>query len=180
MPTWEIILIIVAVVIAGFVLIVALQPSPFRIARSATMAASPTTVFAQVNDFHNWEGWSPWAKIDPTMTQSYEGAASGTGAKYAWHGKKVGQGRMTILDSRPHDLIVIKLEFLKPFQATNSAEFTFQPEGGQTRVTWSMSGQRNFMLKAFGLFMSMDKMLGREFEKGLAQMKAIAESVGSA
>src|SRR5205809_3762941 len=176
----EIILIVLAaivVVIAVLVVIVALQPAEFRIQRSATMSAPPAEVFAQVNDFHNWQAWSPWAKIDPEMKQNYEGSAAGTGAKYAWSGnKKVGEGRMTVLESRPSELVQIKLEFLKPFKATNTAEFTFQPRGDQTAVTWSMLGQKNFVMKAFSLFMSCDNMLGKEFEKGLAQMKSVVEA----
>jgi uncharacterized protein YndB with AHSA1/START domain len=155
-----------------------MQPSDFRIARSATISAPAADVFAQVNDFHKWDAWSPWAKIDPTMKQIYDGAPSGTGAIYTWVGdKKVGEGTMTLTESRPNDVVSIKLEFRKPFKATNTAEFTFKPEGDQTVVTWSMSGRNNFMFKAFGLFMNMDKMLGGEFEKGLASMKSVVEAV---
>jgi hypothetical protein len=166
-----------AVLVLVFVVIVALQPAAFRITRSATMSAPAADAFAQVNDFHNWDAWSPWAKIDPAMKQTYAGAPAGTGAIYTWVGNnQVGEGRMTITQSRPNELIKIQLEFLRPFKATNTAEFTFQPEGNQTNVTWSMSGNRSFMFKAFGLFMNMDKMLGGEFEKGLASMKAVVEA----
>jgi uncharacterized protein YndB with AHSA1/START domain len=171
------ILIVVAVVIVVFVVIVALQPSTFRVARSATISAPPEAVFAQVNDFHKWEAWNPWGKIDPAMKQSYEGAPAGTGAVYSWAGnKEVGEGRMTITESRPSDLVRVKLEFFEPFAATSMAEFTFKPEGDQTAVTWSMSGENNFMAKAIHLFMDMDKMIGDQFEKGLADMKAAAEA----
>lgn len=164
---------VIVVVLAG---IVALRPSEFRVARSATVAASPPAVFAQVNDFHQWEAWNPWGKIDPAMKQTYEGAPAGTGAIYTWTGnREVGEGRMTIIESRPSDLIRIKLEFFKPFRATNTAAFTFQPEGNQTSVTWSMSGKNNFMAKAVHLVMNMDKMIGGQFEKGLAQMKSVVE-----
>jgi hypothetical protein len=130
-----------------------------------------------VNDFHNWNAWSPWAKIDPAMKQTYEGAPAGTGAIYSWNGdNKVGEGRMTLKESRPNELIRIKLEFMRPFKAINDAEFAFKPDGNQTMVTWSMSGRKNFMFKAFGLFMSMDKMVGGDFEKGLASMKSIVET----
>jgi Polyketide cyclase / dehydrase and lipid transport len=166
-----------AVLVLVFVVIVTLQPAAFRITRSATMSAPAADAFAQVNDFHNWDAWSPWAKIDPAMKQTYAGAPAGTGAIYTWLGNnQVGEGRMTITQSRPNEMIEIRLEFLRPFKATHTAEFTFQPEGNQTIVTWSMSGHRNFMLKAFGLFMNMDKMLGGEFEKGLASMKAVVET----
>jgi hypothetical protein len=176
----EIILIVVlalAAIVAGFVAVVSMQPSEFRIARSATIAAPASDVFAQVNDFHNWQAWSPWAKLDPAMTQTYDGAPAGTGAIYAWAGNgKVGQGRMTLTESHPSDLIRINLEFMKPFKATNIAEFTFKAEGNQTVITWSMTGRNNFMLKAFGLFMNMDKMVGGDFEKGLASMKTVVEA----
>jgi len=170
------ILAVVVVIIIVFAVIVALQPGDFRVARSTLISAPPPAVFAQVNDFHKWNAWNPWGKIDPSMKQSYEGAPAGPGAVYTWTGnKEVGEGRMTITDSRPSDLIRVKLEFLKPFAATNTAEFTFVPEGNQTRVTWSMFGEKNFMAKAVHLFMSMDKMIGGQFEKGLADMKAAAE-----
>jgi hypothetical protein len=170
-------LVVIVVLLIAFVVIVALQPADFRIARSATFAAPASDVFAQVNDFHHWDAWSPWAKIDPAMKQTYEGAPTGTGASYSWLGNnKVGEGTMTIMDSRPTDLISIKLEFRRPFKATNTAEFAFKADGQRTTVTWSMSGRNSFMFKAFGLFMSMDKMLGAEFEKGLANMKAVVEA----
>jgi len=171
------ILIALAVIVIVFVVIVALQPSEFRVARSATIAAPAAAVFAQVNDFHNWEAWSPWAKLDPAAKNSFEGPSAGTGASFRWAGNnEVGEGSMTIIESRPSDLIRIKLEFLKPFEGTNTAEFTFKPEGSQTAVTWSMFGTNNFRAKAFCLFMSMDKMVGGQFEKGLASMKSMVES----
>jgi hypothetical protein len=172
--------VVVAIVLAVVVVvavIAALQPADFRITRTATISASPPTVFAQVNDFHRWQAWSPWAKLDPAMNQNYEGPPAGTGAIYTWAGNnKVGEGRLTITDSQPSDLIRIRLEFLRPWKATNATEFTFKPQGDQTVVTWTMTGQKNLMLKAFGLFTSMDKMAGGDFEKGLAQMKAVAEA----
>jgi Polyketide cyclase / dehydrase and lipid transport len=177
LETILIILAVLAVIVIGFVVVVATRPSDFRITRSAAMSAPAADAFAQVNDFHHWDAWSPWAKIDPTMKQTYEGATTGTGAIYSWSGDgKAGQGRMTITESRPSDLILIKLEFMKPFQATHTAEFAFKPDANQTLVTWSMFGSKNFMLKAFGLFMNMDKMLGAEFEKGLASMKSVVEA----
>lgn len=140
----KIILIAVPVIVIVLVVIVTLQPSDFRVARSAVISAPPPAVFAQVNDFHKWEAWNPWGKIDPAMKQTYESAPAGVGAIYTWVGnKEVGEGCMTIIESRPSDLVRIQLEFLKPFAATNMAEFTFKPEGNQTAVTWSMSGQKN-------------------------------------
>jgi uncharacterized protein YndB with AHSA1/START domain len=163
--------------VALFAVIVALQPSDFRVTRSATVAAPPATVFAQVNDFHKWEAWSPWAKLDPAVKNSFEGPVAGTGATFRWSGNnEVGEGSMTVTESRPGELIRITIDFLKPFEANNTAEFTFKPAGDQTLVTWSMYGSNNFIAKAFCLFNNMDKMLGGEFEKGLAQMKLAAEA----
>ena len=171
------ILIALAVLVVALVVIVALRPSEFRVARSTTISAAPPAVFAQVNDFRKWEAWNPWGKTDPAMKQTYEGAPAGAGAIYTWLGnKEVGEGRMTITESRPSDLIRIKLEFFRPFAATNIAEFTFKPQGKQTVVTWNMTGQNNFMAKAIHLFMNMDKMIGGQFDKGLAEIKSIVET----
>ena len=172
----EIILIALAIIVVVFVLVVAMRPSDFRITRSATISAPAPVVFAQVNDLHKWEAWSPWAKLDPAARNSYEGPPAGTGAILRWAGNnKVGAGSMTITESRPNELIRFRLEFLKPFKATNTAEFTFKPEGKHITVTWSMFGKNNFMAKAIGLFMDCDKMVGGQFEQGLAQMKSVVE-----
>jgi|SRR5579872_5559605 len=166
----------VAAIVVVFLVVVAMQPPDFRVTRTATVSAPPAIVFAQVNDFHQWEAWNPWGKIDPAMRKIYEGAAAGVGAKYSWIGNsQVGEGNMTIIDSHPSDLVRIKLEFLKPFKGTNTAEFTFRPQGDETVVTWNMVGKLNFITKAFHLFMNMDRMIGGQFEKGLADMKAIVE-----
>ena len=171
------VLAVLAAIVLVLVVVIAMQPADFRVERSTSIAAPSADVFAQVNDLHKWEAWSPWAKLDPAMKQTYEGAAAGAGAIYSWNGdKNVGEGRMTITESRPSDLVRIKLEFMRPFAATHEAEFTFKAEGAQTVVTWIMTGKKNFITKAFGLVMSMDKMLGRMFEQGLAQMKAIVEA----
>jgi hypothetical protein len=165
------------VIIVVFCVVVALQPAAFTITRSTTIAAPPAAPFAQVNDFHKWEAWSPWAKIDPAMKQTFEGSPAGTGAIYTWAGNnEVGEGRMTITDTRPAEFVRIKLDFIKPFAATNNAEFTFKPEGEQTRVTWTMTGEKNFFCKAVCMFMNMDDMVGKDFEKGLAAMKTVAEA----
>jgi len=175
------ILIALAVIVVALVSVVAMQPSEFRIARTATIAAPVPAVFAQVNDVHNWEAWSPWAKLDPAMKKTYEGAPAGTGAIYTWAGNaEVGEGRSTIIESRPSDVIRIKLEFVRPFAATSIAEFTFKPEGERTVVTWSLTGKKNFVTKAVHLFMNMDNMVGGEFDKGLARMKAAAEAAPGA
>jgi hypothetical protein len=166
-----------AVVVVVLVVFIALQSSTYRVERSATMNASAPVVFAQVNDFHKWNAWSPWAKLDPAMKQTFEGAPAGTGAVYTWAGnKEVGEGRMTITESHPSDLVKIKLEFLKPFAATSDTTFSFKPEGNQTVVIWTMVGDKNFIAKAFHLFVNIDKMVGGDFEKGLAQMKSVAEA----
>jgi uncharacterized protein YndB with AHSA1/START domain len=171
------ILIGLAALVVLLVVVVALQPSEFRITRTATVAAPASTVFAQVNDFHKWEAWSPWTKLDPAARNTFDGAPAGSGAVFGWSGNsKVGEGRMTITESRPNELVRIKLEFMKPFAATNTAEFTFKPEGDRTAVTWSMYGHNNFVGKAVCLVMNMDKTLGGEFDKGLAAMKSVAEA----
>ncbi len=171
------ILIALAVVVIALVGVVAVQPSGFRIARTTTISAPPPAVFAHVNDLHKWEAWNPWAKLDPAMKQTYGGAAAGTGAIYTWAGnREVGEGRMTLTESRPSELIRIKLEFLKPFRATNTAEFTFKPDGDRTVVTWTMTGEKNFIAKAVGLVMNMDRMVGGQFETGLARMKSVVEA----
>jgi polyketide cyclase/dehydrase/lipid transport protein len=170
------ILIVLAVLVLVLAGVVAMRPSEFRIVRTATMAAPAPAVFAQVNDFHNWQAWSPWAKRDPAMKQAYAGAAAGTGAIYTWAGnREVGEGRMTLLESRPSELIRVSLEFLKPFAATSIAEFTFTPERDRTAVTWSMTGRRNFVAKTLDLVMNMDRMIGGDFEKGLAAMTSVVE-----
>jgi hypothetical protein len=170
---------VLVAIVSVFAIAVALQPSDFRVERSATIAAAPAVVFEQVNDFHNWEAWSPWAKLDPNCKNSFEGPSSGKDAVFTWDGNdKVGAGKMTILESKPSELVRIKLEFVRPFAATNTAEFAFKPAAEQTAVTWSMSGQNNFVGKAFCLFMNMDKHVGGDFEKGLASMKQVAEAKG--
>ena len=170
-------LIAIALILVVLSIVIARRPADFRITRTTTIAAPSAAIFARVNDFHQWEAWSPWAKLDPAMQTTYEGPAEGAGSIYTWTGNsKVGQGRMTITESHPSDLVRIKLEFLKPITATNTAEFTFRPEGSQTLVTWTMTGTNDFMSKAFDLFMNMDKMVGSDFEKGLAQMKSTLEA----
>src|SRR6185436_6755434 len=152
------ILIVIAVLVVVFVIVVAMQPSEFNVARTTTMSAPPAAAFAQVNELKNWEAWSPWTKIDPAMKQTYDGPAAGKGAIYSWVGnKEVGEGRMTITESRPNELVRFHLEFFKPMEGVCTAEFTFKPEGNHTAVTWSMAGKNNFIAKAMCLFMNMDK-----------------------
>jgi uncharacterized protein YndB with AHSA1/START domain len=173
------ILIAALVIVVVFVIFIALQPAQFRVTRTGIISAPPAAVFAQVNDLHMWEGWSPWAKLDPAAKKSHEGPAAGVGAVYRWAGnRKVGEGSMTIIESRPAELIRFKLEFLKPFKGTNTAEFTFQPEGNQTAVTWSLSGKNSFTSKAMGFIVNSDKRIGSQFEQGLADLKFMVEAVG--
>ena len=171
---------VLVLILAGLAGFIATRPSEFLIVRSRTMAAPPEVVHAYVNDFHKWVEWSPWEKVDPALKRQYEGPKAGTGAVYAWQGNKdVGEGRMTITESRPGEAVRIKLEFFKPFAAVNDTVFSFKPSAGGanegTTVTWTMSGQNNFIAKAMCLFVDMDKMVGGMFEQGLAQMKTVVE-----
>jgi uncharacterized protein YndB with AHSA1/START domain len=172
----KILLIAIPVLIAIFLVIVAMQPSDFRVVRSTTIAAPPEAVFPHVNELKKWDAWSPWAKLDPNAKSTFEGPEAGTGAVMTWAGNNdVGEGRMTITENRPNELVQFKLEFYKPMAGTCTAEFAFKPEGNQTTVTWSMSGQNNFMAKAVGLFMDCDAMVGGQFEQGLANLKSATE-----
>jgi hypothetical protein len=165
----------IAVVVVLLTIFIATRPAEFSVTRSAAMSATPAAVFAQVNDFHEWEAWSPWAKMDPNATSTFEGPSSGEGAKFAWDGNKdIGAGNMTITESVPNDHIRIRLEFVRPFAGVNDTLFTFKPAGDKTNVTWTMSGRNNFITKAIGLFMNCDKMVGDQFEKGLANLEAQA------
>jgi uncharacterized protein YndB with AHSA1/START domain len=171
------ILMVLAVVVVILLGVIATRPATFHIERSASIAAPADIVYAQISDFHQWANWSPWDKLDPQLKRTFEGAASGTGAGYSWIGNdKVGEGRMTITESKPSERVEIKLEFIKPYAATNKTEFTLKPSGSNTSVTWAMSGENGFMAKAMSLFMDMEKMIGPDFEKGLAGIKEISEA----
>ena len=174
---WTKIGIAVAVILAALAGVIALQPDTYQVARTADIAAPPDAVFALINDFHKWDGWSPWAKLDPAMKTTYSGAEAGTGASYYWIGNdQVGEGRMTIMASQPSQAVKIKLEFLKPFASSAINDFSVTPGGAGTKVEWAMAGEHNFMSKAMCLVMGgMDKMIGPDFEKGLAQLKTLAE-----
>jgi hypothetical protein len=170
------ILIGLVVLIAALAGYVGMQPDDFRIERSATVNAPAPDVFAQVNDFHKWEAWSPWAKRDPAAKATFEGPSAGQGATFKWSGNaEVGEGSMVVAESRPAELVRIDVEFVKPFEGRNTSEFAFAPQGNQTAVTWRMYGKHNFIGKAMCLVMNMEKMLGPDMEKGLAQMKSVAE-----
>lgn len=166
-------LIIVAIL---FIVIMAGIPNEFAVSRSTKISAPPQNIYPYVNDLHQWETWSPWAKLDPNCQYKFEGPATGAGSVMSWDGnKKVGAGRMTITDSRPTNLIRFKLEFFRPFAGTNMSEFRFEPEGSQTDVKWTMTGKTNPMFKIMGLFINCDNMVGKDFAKGLAQLKAVTE-----
>lgn len=169
------ILVGLAALILLFVGFVVTRPGTFTYQRTAVLPVSADVAFALANDFHRWPEWSPWDGLDPQQQRTYSGPESGTGAGYAWVGNdQVGEGRMTITDSKASEQVTIKLEFIKPFAATNNTTFTFSPAEGGTQVVWAMSGENNFMSKAMGLFMDMDSMIGKDFEKGLASMKDVA------
>jgi hypothetical protein len=171
------ILLALGAIIVVFLVIVALQPSEYRVARTTTISADAADVFPLVNDFHNWDSWSPWAKLDPAMKTAYTGPPAGVGSVYTWAGNsKAGEGRMTIEESQPNQRVSINLNFLKPFPSTSTTVFEIQPNGNTVTVSWVMAGHFNFIGKAASLFMSMDKTVGGDFEKGLSQMKSAAES----
>lgn len=171
------ILLVVGIVVAILLVVIALQADTYRVTRSATIGAPPEVVFEQINDFHNWEAWSPWAKLDPAVKNTFEGAPSGAGSVFKWAGNsQVGEGMMTLTESRPTERIRIKLDFIKPFPSTCDTAFDFASGPAGVTVTWTMSGNNNFISKAFCLFMGgMDRMIGPDFERGLKQMKAAAE-----
>jgi hypothetical protein len=162
-------LLALAVVFLGYV---ATRPDTFRITRSVVVAAPPSEVYPRLADFRRWEAWSPWAKLDPTMKVDYPGKQGEPGAGYTWKGNdKVGEGRMTIVSADPDRSVTIKLEFIKPWAQTNNTTFDLAPDAGGTRVTWSMTGDHDFVGKLFAVFVNMDKVVGGDFEKGLGQLK---------
>lgn len=166
---------VLAVGIAGVLAYAATRPDDFRVQRSATIKAPPEKIFAFINDFRRWTVWSPFEKIDPEMKRTYGATAAGPGATYAWDGNKnIGSGSMTMVDSSPSK-VIIKLDFLRPFEAHNIAEFTLVPAGDSTSVTWSMHGPVPYFAKIIHMFMNMDRMVGGQFAAGLADLKAAAE-----
>jgi uncharacterized protein YndB with AHSA1/START domain len=164
------------VVVAGILIYAATRPDTFRVQRSASIKAPPEKIFALINDLRGWSAWSPYEKKDPAMKRTFSGPASGKGAVYEWDGdKNVGKGRMEITEVTPPNKVLIKLDFIKPFEGHNIAEFTMEPKGDNTIVTWAMYGPSSFMFKVMGIFMNMDNMIGNDFAVGLANLKAIAE-----
>jgi len=171
-----IIAIVLVVAIAIILILAATKPDRFSFQRATTVKAPPERIFLLINDFHQWGTWSPYENKDPAMKRSYSGEASGKGAVYAWEGNKnVGSGRMEILDASAPAKIVIKLDFFTPFEGHNTAEFTMLPQGDATNVTWLMYGPLPFMGKIMHVFINMDRMVGKDFEIGLANLKRLTE-----
>jgi len=172
----KIIVIVLVVIVAAILGYAATRPDTFSVQRAASIKAPPEKIFPLIDDFHRWTVWSPWEKLDPDMKRTFSGSAAGKGAAYAWQGNsKVGEGRMEILDDPAPSKIVIKLDFIKPFEGHNTATFLIVPKGEVTDVTWTMDGPSPFVSKLIGVFMNMDKMIGNDFEAGLANLKAAAE-----
>ncbi|THD59840.1 MAG: polyketide cyclase [Bradyrhizobium sp.] len=175
-----IIVIVLAIAVAIVLVLAATKPGSFSVQRSISVKAGPEKIFPWISDFHQWKSWSPYENKDPAMKRSYSGAASGKGAVYGWEGNKnVGSGRMEILDASMPSKIVIKLDFFTPFEGHNTAEFTMLPQGDATgvatNVTWLMHGPASFMSKVMQVFMSLDHMIGKDFEAGLVNLKNLAE-----
>jgi uncharacterized protein YndB with AHSA1/START domain len=164
------------ILIAAILIYAATKPDTFQVQRSTHIAAPPEKVFEHIEDLHQWASWSPWEKRDPAMKKSYSGAPQGAGAALDWDGNNdVGTGRMEIVSTVPPSRVVIKLDFLKPFEAHNQAEFTLEGGDTATTVTWAMHGPQPFMMKVMDLVMGMDRMVGKDFETGLANLKQLAE-----
>jgi uncharacterized protein YndB with AHSA1/START domain len=171
-----IIVVVLLVAIAAVLIYAATKSDDFRVARSLPIKAPPEKIFALINDLHGWSAWSPYEKRDPAMKRTFSGAEKGKGAVYEWDGNKnVGAGRMEITDTSPPNKVVIKLDFIKPFEGHNIAEFTMAPQGDATNVTWAMYGPSPYVAKVMGTFMNMDKMIGTDFEAGLVNLKTLAE-----
>jgi len=171
------VLTLILFLVVGLLVVVAMQSGDLKVTRTATINAPAYRIFPHVNDFHKWDAWSPWAKIDPNMKTTYSGPPAGVGSSYSWVGNdQVGEGKMTITKSQPSNQIEIDLEFIKPFAAKNQTSFDIEDQSGSTNVTWTMTGKKNFLMKAVCLVMDMDKEVGGDFEKGLAQMKTVVES----
>jgi uncharacterized protein YndB with AHSA1/START domain len=172
------ILIIFAVLVAGLLIAIFMQPDTYQVTRAQKINAPPAAVFALVNDYRRWDDWSPWAKLDPGMKTEISGPeGGGVGATYSWKGNSdVGSGKMTTLAVEPGKSVKIDLSFIEPFASSSITTFRFEPDGENTQVNWEMAGEANFLSKAMCLFMSMDAMIGPDFEKGLQKMKEVAEA----
>ena len=173
----ETVIVVIVGAILGFLGFAATRPGTYQVERSTAISAPADSIFPFINDFHRWAEWSPFEKLDPNMSKTFSGSEQGAGATYAWEGNnKAGKGRMEILGSTPPSNVKIKLDFEKPFPSSNLTDFTLAPSGDQTRVTWAMAGPSSYMIKVMGIFMSMDKMIGKDFEEGLANLKRVSES----
>ena len=173
---FKIIAVVVVVLLAALLVYAATKPDTFRVQRATSIKAPPEKIFPLINDFHSWGSWSPWEKKDPAMKRTHSGAPSGKGAVYEWEGNsQVGKGSMEITESSKPSRVTIKLDFIKPFEAHNIAEFTLEPKGDSTNVTWAMHGRTPYFAKVVHVFFNMDRMVGKDFETGLANMKAVAE-----
>jgi uncharacterized protein YndB with AHSA1/START domain len=173
---WKMLGLIIVLAISAVLIVAATKPDTFRVERAADISAPPEKVFALINDFGRWTEWSPWEKKDPAMKRTLSGAASGAGARYAWDGNDdVGQGQMSIAESIPPAKVAIKLDFTKPFEAHNDVEFSLVASGDRTRVTWAMQAPTPYFAKIIRVFLDMDRMVGQDFEAGLANLKALAE-----
>ncbi|PNS07771.1 SRPBCC family protein [Solilutibacter silvestris] len=171
------IVIVLVVVIAAFLAYAATRPATFEVSRSTVIAAPPQRVYDLINDFHNFPQWSPWQKLDPAMQVTYSGPQNGVGSSYAWSGnKQAGKGSMKITEATAPGKIKMDLDFIEPFAASNTVDFVLAPEGSGTRVTWTMRGHSNFMVKVMSMFVSMDQTIGPDFERGLANLKTVAET----
>jgi hypothetical protein len=175
--TVAIIVIVLAIALAIVLIVAASKPAIFSVQRATTVKAAPEKIFPLINDFRQWGTWSPYETRDPAMKRSYSGAASGEGAVYGWDGNKnIGSGRMEILETSAPAKIIIKLDFFKPFEAHNTAEFTMLPQGDATNVTWVMHGPASLMSRLMQVFMNIDRMIGKDFEAGLANLKRLTEN----
>jgi carbon monoxide dehydrogenase subunit G len=173
---WEIVVIVVVVLIAAVLIFAATRPDSFAVERSTSIGADPDKIFPLINDFKSWTAWSPYENKDPAMTRTYSSATSGKGAVYEWDGNsQVGKGRIEIVDASAPSRVTIKLDMIKPMEGHNIVNFTLEPRGGATQLTWAMRGSCVYMTKLIGLFCDMDKMIGKDFEAGLANLKTLAE-----
>jgi uncharacterized protein YndB with AHSA1/START domain len=167
---------IVLVLIAALLAYAATKPDTFSVQRTASIKAPPEKIYPLISDFHSWSAWSPWEKLDPAMKKTHSGPTSGKGAIYEWEGNSdVGKGRMEITEATPPSKVGIKLDFREPFEAHNVTEFTLQPKGDSTTVVWAMHGPNQYLGKVMSVFVSMDRMIGKDFETGLANLKTLAE-----
>ena len=174
---WSILLMVVAVVLVAWLVFAATRPATFRVQRSVRIEAMPEDVFPHISDLHAWAAWSPWERKDPAMTRRYSGAPSGEGAVFEWRGnREVGAGRMEITDVIEPSRVVIRLDFLEPFEAHNTAEFTLRADGSATTVSWAIHGPSPFLSRLMGVFFNMDRLIGKDFEAGLASLKSLVET----